>query len=430
MSRTAIRVRRLGKQYRIGAHPRTYKTLRDRIASAFRFRRRSSIEAAEEKGSERVFWAVRDVSFEISEGEVVGVIGRNGAGKSTLLKLLSRITEPSEGEIELAGRVGSLLEVGTGFHPELTGRENILMNGAILGMAKSEIVRKFDAIVDFAEVEKFIDTPVKHYSSGMYLRLAFSVAAHLEPEILVVDEVLAVGDAAFQKKCLGKMDEVSRQGRTVLFVSHNIVAVEKLCTRGIVMDQGRVVFDGAARDAIAAYLTASDSDTGQDLGHTGRRAGSGEARITRYEILSPAGKLIRAGDPFTIRLHFECRQSLKRPAFAISILTRSGLMLFSMFTSDLDYLIPEIADGGFIDLNVHSPNLLAGVYVLHFGITNEVGSQWYDLVTENAELEISAADVYNSGRQRAAAYSVLFYDCTWSLTVPAPVELAQVQSGN
>jgi lipopolysaccharide transport system ATP-binding protein len=430
MSRYAIRVRNLSKQYRIGAHPRTYKTLRDRIASAFRLRRPSSKATVEEKGSERVFWAVRDVNFEIAEGEVVGVVGRNGAGKSTLLKLLSRITEPSEGEIELAGRVGSLLEVGTGFHPELTGRENIYMNGAILGMTRSEIVRKFDAIVDFAEVEKFIDTPVKHYSSGMYLRLAFSVAAHLEPEILIVDEVLAVGDAAFQKKCLGKMDEVSRQGRTVLFVSHNMVAVEKLCTRGIVMDQGRVVFDGAARDAIAAYLTTSDIDNGQDLARTGRRTGSGEVRVTRYEILGPAGKLIRAGDPFTIRLHFECRERVKRPDFAVSVLTRSGLILFSIFTSDLEYRIPEIAAAGFIDLEIPSPNLLAGVYVLHFGIADEVGGHWYDLVTENAELEIGAADVYHSGKQRAASYSLLFYDCNWSLTISAPGTLAPAASRN
>jgi lipopolysaccharide transport system ATP-binding protein len=431
MSRSAIRVRNLSKRYRIGAHPRGYKTLRDRIASAFRFPRRPASGATDgESGSERIFWAVRDVNFEIAEGDVVGVIGRNGAGKSTLLKLLSRITEPSEGEIELLGRVGSLLEVGTGFHPELTGRENIYMNGAILGMTRSEIVRKFDAIVDFAEVENFIDTPVKHYSSGMYLRLAFAVAAHLEPEILVVDEVLAVGDAAFQKKCLGKMDEVSRQGRTVLFVSHNMVAVEKLCTRGIVMDRGRIAFDGVARDAIAAYLSASGTDTGQDLRHTGRRTGSGEARVTRYEVLSPTGKLIRAGDPFTIRLYFECREPLKSPAFAVSILTRSGLILLSIFTSDLDYHIPEIAGEGFIDLEVHSPNLLAGVYLLHFGITDEVESQWYDLVTENAELEIGAADVYNSGKQRAASYSVLFYDCTWSLTAGVPAQVASAPSRN
>jgi lipopolysaccharide transport system ATP-binding protein len=426
MTKPVIRVRNLTKEYRIGAHPRTYKTLRDRIASAFRPRRASD---SQEKRSVRIFKAVNDVNFQIHEGEVVGVIGRNGAGKSTLLKLLSRITEPSEGEIELTGRVGSLLEVGTGFHPELTGRENIYMNGAILGMPRAEIVRKFDAIVDFAEVENFIDTPVKHYSSGMYLRLAFSVAAHLEPEILIVDEVLAVGDAVFQKKCLGKMDEVSRQGRTVLFVSHNMVAVEKLCSRGIVMDRGGVSFDGAARDAITAYLAASDTDSGTDLSRGGRRSGSGEARITRYEVLSPAGKLIRAGDPFTIRLHFECKQRLRRPAFAVSILTRSGMILFSIFTSDREYIIPEISGEGYIDLDVHSPNLLAGTYVLHFGITDDVESQWYDLVTENAELEIGAADVYNSGKQRAAAYTVLFYDCSWSLKISSPESMTPAASG-
>src|SRR5881398_721108 len=193
-------------------------------------------------------WALRGVSFEVKQGEVLGIIGRNGAGKSTLLKILSRITEPTTGRVLLTGRIGSLLEVGTGFHPELTGRENILLNGAILGMSRREIVRKFDAIVDFAEVERFLDTPVKHYSSGMYVRLAFAVAAHLNPEILVVDEVLAVGDVAFQKKCLGKMSEVSEGGRTVIFVSHNLAAVEALCRRGVVLDRGRVVFSGTATD--------------------------------------------------------------------------------------------------------------------------------------------------------------------------------------
>ncbi|MBI3951593.1 MAG: ABC transporter ATP-binding protein, partial [Acidobacteria bacterium] len=201
-------------------------------------------------------WALRDVSFEIKQGEVVGIIGRNGAGKSTLLKILSRITEPTEGYAEIHGRVGSLLEVGTGFHPELTGRENIYLNGAILGMKRTEIERKFDEIVAFAEVEKFIDTPVKHYSSGMYLRLAFAVAAHLEPEILLVDEVLAVGDAAFQKKCLGKMEDIGAQGRTVLFVSHNMPAVSRLCRRAILLDEGSVLRDGASHQVISAYLAS------------------------------------------------------------------------------------------------------------------------------------------------------------------------------
>lgn len=419
MNSPAIRVRNLGKQYKIGAHPQRYKTLRDRIASVLRFNG-SSGQSSDDVPSETSFWAVRDMSFDIPEGEVVGVIGRNGAGKSTLLKLISRITEPTTGEIEIEGRVGSLLEVGTGFHPELTGRENIFMNAAILGMPRTEILRKFDAIVDFAEVERFIDTPVKHYSSGMYLRLAFAVAAHLEPEILIVDEVLAVGDATFQKKCLGKMDEVSKQGRTVLFVSHNMVAVEKLCTRGIVLDHGHVAFDGPAQDAIEMYLRPPEGSSAQDLQRSGRRSGSGEVRITSYELISSTGKLIRSGDPFTIRLQFECNQPVKRPAFAISILTRSGVHLFCIYTSDLEYHIPEITSDGFIDLEINSPNLLAGVYTLHFGIADEITGQWYDLVTENAEIEIEAADVYGSGRQRAASFSVLFYDCKWSMGVDAP----------
>ena len=204
----------------------------------------------------RSIWALKDVSFDINRGEVVGIIGRNGAGKSTLLKILSEITEPTEGRVEIHGRVGSLLEVGTGFHPELTGRENVYLNGAILGMKRAEIERKFDEIVAFAEVEKFIDTPVKHYSSGMYLRLAFAVAAHLEPEILIVDEVLAVGDAAFQKKCLGKMAGVAKEGRTVLFVSHNMPAITRLCERAILLDEGRLLQDGVSHQVVKAYLNA------------------------------------------------------------------------------------------------------------------------------------------------------------------------------
>ena len=246
MSEVAIRCEGLGKRYRIGK-PERYRTLRDtltdavyapfrRIRSAFQ---PSSFPAAQHPNGDDTIWALKDVSFEITQGEVVGIIGRNGAGKSTLLKILSRITEPTEGHAEIQGRVGSLLEVGTGFHPELTGRENIYLNGAILGMKRAEMQRKFDEIVAFAEVNKFIDTPVKHYSSGMYLRLAFAVAAHLEPEILLVDEVLAVGDAAFQKKCLGKMGDVAKEGRTVLFVSHNMNAIEQLCTACLLLDKGR-----------------------------------------------------------------------------------------------------------------------------------------------------------------------------------------------
>jgi lipopolysaccharide transport system ATP-binding protein len=252
MSDVAVRVEGIGKQYRLGAAAGPgYRTFRDALAGALTrpFRRGGA------GGRGEPFWALKDVSFEVRRGEVVGIIGRNGAGKSTLLKILSRITEPTEGEADIHGRVGSLLEVGTGFHPELTGRENVYLNGAILGMKRAEITRKFDEIVAFAEVEKFIDTPVKHYSSGMYMRLAFAVAAHLEPEILVVDEVLAVGDAEFQNKCLGKMGDVARSGRTVIFVSHNMAAIQRLCTHGLLLENGQVKSAGCTAHAIRDYLT-------------------------------------------------------------------------------------------------------------------------------------------------------------------------------
>jgi lipopolysaccharide transport system ATP-binding protein len=252
MSDVVIRARGLGKEYRLGRAQKRYKTLRESLKESLGgivSRRRRDGEARQDS-----FWALKDVELDIRRGQAVGIIGRNGAGKSTLLKILARITEPTEGLVELTGRVGSLLEVGTGFHPELTGRENIVLNGAILGMRRAEIVRKFDEIVAFSEVERFLDTPVKHYSSGMYTRLAFSVAAHLEPEILVVDEVLAVGDAAFQKKCLGKMDEVAHQGRTVLFVSHNMGAINDLCTDCVLLKAGRVSSVGPSERVTLEYL--------------------------------------------------------------------------------------------------------------------------------------------------------------------------------
>jgi lipopolysaccharide transport system ATP-binding protein len=258
MNMLAIRAEGVGKEYRIGQAQLRHNTLRDRLASSagqLSRRIRSLGVGRPERGTmEDRFWALRDVSFELSRGETLGIIGHNGAGKSTLLKILSRITEPTTGEIALRGRVGSLLEVGTGFHTELTGRENIFLNGAILGMTRDDIVRKFDAIVAFAEIDRFIDTPVKHYSSGMYLRLGFSVAAHLEPEILIVDEVLAVGDAQFQKKCLGKMGEVASEGRTVILVSHNMTAVQSLCERALWLDRGLLVMDGAPAEVIPQYL--------------------------------------------------------------------------------------------------------------------------------------------------------------------------------
>ena len=279
MSTPVVSVRGVGKQYTLGIK-QDYDTLRDRIAQRLgRMLGRNPAEPA------KSFWALRDISFDISEGEVVGVVGRNGAGKSTLLKVLSQITEPTEGEVRIRGRVASLLEVGTGFHPELSGRENIYLNGAILGMARAEIRKKFDEIVAFSEVGEFIDTPVKRYSSGMYVRLAFAVAAHLDPEILVVDEVLAVGDVAFRKKCMGKMGEVAKGGRTVFFVSHNMSAVQLLCSRGILLESGRMKLDAPAHTVVSQYLSNFATSSGDviDLSKMVRK-GTGRARLITLRI--------------------------------------------------------------------------------------------------------------------------------------------------
>ncbi len=280
----AIRVAHLGKQYQLGARA-TYRTLRETLVASVRGVARSIGRGGIRRAPER-FWALDDVSFDVAHGDVVGIIGRNGSGKSTLLKILSRIVEPTKGTVELEGRVGSLLEVGTGFHPDLTGRENVFLSGAILGMRRAEIQKKFDEIVDFAEVDRFVDTQVKHYSSGMYLRLAFSVAAHLEPDILVVDEVLAVGDAAFQKKCLGKMGTVARRGRTVLFVSHNMGAVVSLCSRALLLDAGRLMLDSDPITVAARYqatLTAPPAAT-TDLSGA-EHFGSGKARFVSLRFV-------------------------------------------------------------------------------------------------------------------------------------------------
>ena len=294
-----VRVEAVSKCFRIGTNGAAYQTLRESLTSALRspFKRNS-------KSKSEILWALRDINFEIAAGEVVGIIGRNGAGKSTLLKVLSRITAPTNGRVELFGRVGSLLEVGTGFHPELTARENIYLNGAILGMRHAEIRKKFDEIVAFSEVEKFIDTPVKHFSSGMYVRLAFAVAAHLEPEILIVDEVLSVGDVGFQKKCLGKMGDVARSGRTVLFVSHNLGAVTQLCTRCIVLKEGRIVFDGNAPEAITTYVddmrTTSGSVTFADEPDK-------DMQILSISVVSPDGEVVTSQphtEPFAILIKY------------------------------------------------------------------------------------------------------------------------------
>jgi len=321
MTDIAIRVQNLGKQYHIGALQKnggayTYKSLRDTLANAAALPLRAARALVTRNGrrperKDDTIWALKDVSFEVKRGEIVGVIGRNGAGKSTLLKLLSRITEPTTGRAFIHGRVGSLLEVGTGFHPELTGRDNVYLNGAILGMKRAEIARQFDEIVAFAEIEKFLDTPVKHYSSGMYLRLAFAVAAHLQTEILLVDEVLAVGDQRFQEKCLGKMQDVSaREGRTVILVSHNLSAVKTLCTSGILLDCGELLYRGTAHGALERYLSSSVNASGQWF----RKRGKGnedEMCFDSVSLLDDAGN-VRTDFDFNDTIHVKIRAFLAR----------------------------------------------------------------------------------------------------------------------
>ena len=339
MTDIVIRADSLGKRYTLGhAGSQGYRTMRESLVEAIKkpIRRWRDNRPPDGKAD---FWALRDVSFEIGRGEVVGVIGRNGAGKSTLLKVLSRITEPTKGRLSLKGRVASLLEVGTGFHPELTGRENIFLNGAILGMHRREIKARFDEIVAFAEVDKFLDTPVKRYSSGMYVRLAFAVADHLEPEILVVDEVLAVGDSQFQKKCLGKMQDVSKQeGRTILFVSHQMGAIENLCTRGIVLGAGSVVFDGSTRDAINVYLNDLEQRTASADLRTLRRKGNGAIKLTGFSLQDkewrPAAS-VASGDDVNIVLEYECLPETRISQLNVGISLHNQLGdLLSIYYSD------------------------------------------------------------------------------------------------
>ncbi len=341
MSEIAVRAEGLGKRYRIGARVR-YRTLRESLSEALAAPVRRVLRAAGDgpgPATAPTIWALKDVSFEVKRGEVLGVIGRNGAGKSTLLKVLSRITQPTEGSAEIHGRVGSLLEVGTGFHPELTGRENTYLSGAILGMRKAEIDRKFDEIVAFAEVERFIDTPIKHYSTGMYLRLAFAVAAHLEPEILLVDEVLAVGDTAFQKKCLGKMGEVGKGGRTVVFVSHQLNQVRRLCSSCLWLDGGRIRLDGSPVEVLGAYEAAmSEVATHRDM--SGRGAGGSSAtQFLGWEIVSPPSgqpNLLASAGPCAVTFRVQLGEQLANGHHGIALRTSDGQLVWAWAAGGLN----------------------------------------------------------------------------------------------
>jgi lipopolysaccharide transport system ATP-binding protein len=391
MPRTAIQVENLGKQYKLGAVQHNgaaynYKSLRDSIAQAFsaslrtlRLRRQASM--GDRKAAE-AFWALKDVSFEVKRGEVLGIIGRNGAGKSTLLKILSQITEPTEGRVQIRGRLASLLEIGTGFHGELTGRENIFLNGAILGMTRVEIQRKFDEIVAFAEVDKFLDTPVKHYSNGMFIRLAFAVAAHLEPDILVVDEVLAVGDVEFQKKCLGKMENVaSKSGRTVLFVSHNIAAVETLCSSGLLLDHGKLLASGPIRSVVQEYTNLLRQD---QAGGTGMSINLGPALRVVNLVSHPSG--VRSGDPWSVDIEIAALEKTVIKEITVLIYSEFGtrVVIFDLRQQGLFDLPvdPGASNNAHFSISVDSLPLVPGDYRVGLHIaTKDYWGSYLDLAS-------------------------------------------------
>src|SRR5487761_124302 len=382
MSDAVIRVEGIGKRYRVGQRER-YRALRDVLSNAFRSNGR--------RAPKDFIWAVRDVSFDVKHGEVVGLIGRNGAGKSTLLKLLARITRPTVGHAELHGRIASLLEVGTGFHPELTGRENIFLSGAILGMSKAEIVRKFDEIVAFSEVERFIDTPLKHYSSGMGMRLAFAVAAHLEPEILLVDEVLSVGDAAFQKKCLGKMNEVSREGRTILFVSHNINAVSSLCRSAILLCDGKLVHHSDdVQKVLRFYLSPAISAHTVDLSSHPNRTSRGAGVFEEITIEDQSGGLshcVLPGADIVIRLKVRPPGTVLNPRVSIGVTNYRGERVFAIGTHIGGTAISSIEGPSTIRVRFAVPPLVPGEYTLDIGFYDRTGTP-LDEIYGGAALEV------------------------------------------
>ena len=407
----SIIVENLAKRYELGRLQQATQ-LREQIANLFQapFRRRREKE---------ILWALQGVTFKVDQGEVVGIIGRNGAGKSTLLKILSKITYPTSGSVETRGRVASLLEVGTGFHEELTGRENVFLNGSILGMKKKEVVAKLDQIVSFAGVERFIDTPIKRYSSGMRLRLGFAVAAHLEPDILIVDEVLAVGDAGFQKKCISAMEDMRGGGRTVLFVSHNMAAVENLCSRGIWIDSGRVRMDGPTHEVLEGYMgTFADADGAvRDLSNIEGRRGSGQARYTKVEFLSADGtvqSVTRAGKPLAIRMHYYASERIPHPSLGFRITTEMGTLITETSTSHHDIHIPYLPAGaGYVELEIESLNLMPARYFFSLGLSGGPTHHLYDFIDNAVHLDVETASIYGSSRSWDSRAGIVFFPQRW-----------------
>jgi lipopolysaccharide transport system ATP-binding protein len=420
--RPILRVECLGKRYQIGAAAHRGGTAREALMRALQ----SPLQAFTRRNTS-TFWALREVTFDARPGDVIGVIGRNGAGKSTLLKILSRITEPTEGRVELYARVGSLLEVGTGFHQDLTGRENVFLNGAILGMKRAEITRKFDDIVGFAEVERFIDTPVKHYSSGMYLRLAFAVAAFLEAEILLVDEVLAVGDAGFQKRCLGKMREVSDSGRTVLFVSHNMAAVEALCNRGLYISEGRLQSAGTPAEVIGHYLSveAAPSSSRTSLSsHPGRRAGC-EVMMRSVLLTSERGApttAVRMGEELGICVTYQSDRRSISPVLGLVVKNHLGAALFGVNNRIVGgYEFATSSNAGAVTCHLRALPLMPATYSidLYFGDAY----QDHDVIDDAVTFEVTPADVFGSGKLPGVECGSFVWPATWTYA-PEAIDVA------
>jgi lipopolysaccharide transport system ATP-binding protein len=412
MSDIAIKVENLSKKYLLGTS--ASGNLRDTLANSWN----QLIGKTDKKNSQKEFWALKDVSFEVKKGEVIGIIGRNGAGKSTLLKILSRITEPTSGRVELNGRVASLLEVGTGFHPELSGRENIFLNGALLGMTRAEIKRKFDEIIDFSGVEEFIDTPVKKYSSGMYVRLAFAVAAHLEPEILLIDEVLAVGDAEFQKKCLGKMGEVARGGRTVIFVSHNMGLIENICSKTIILLNGEIQFNGDTTKATSIITSISNTwIKNTDLSFYRTNRGNNKVCFLRAHTFNPfnnkASQVFDCGESIGFTLELEKRLSVNSLMVAIEIVREDGLKIANIISKDSNFTINPIKKFMRLHILFKDLRLYPAKYYVNLWLGDSITHEIYDYLLECLEFQILTGGNLTS-RHLPIDSGVNFYTPKWS----------------
>ncbi len=428
MPPSAIQIENLGKQYKIGLRDEAKRSFGEALVHSLGAPFRRLRNLSERSDGSDLFWAVRGISFAVQPGEVIGIIGRNGAGKSTLLKILSRITEPTEGSAGLRGRVGSLLEVGTGFHPELTGRENIHLNGAILGMKKAEIKRRFDEIVAFAEIDKFLDTPVKRYSSGMRVRLGFAVAAHLDPEILLVDEVLAVGDTAFQQKCLGKMDAVASSGRTILFVSHNMASIEALCGRAILLEEGRMVRSGRCTDVISYYLNTLAERAQCAIGEREDREGDGSARCAGLwfeDELGTPTETVRSGQDIRICLSYELSRPDARFDFNIGIYDRSGVCVAHNGTQYICRPLEKPPAVGLMVCEIPRLPLPPGVYYVNTSIIRDGGVR-ADRVERAARFTVESGDFYGSGRIPPAASGKVLMDYVWEVRESIPAGAGRV----